>query len=185
MLQDLLSQINQEMKKAVLHLEEQISTLRTGRAHGALVETVMVQYYGASTPLKELATIQVPDASSILIQAWDPKALSDIEQAIRESDLGLSPTNDGRSIRLSLPPLTSERRAELVKILHKMGEEARVTLRTIRKDTWDEVQKQHKAGDLTEDEKYQGEEQLNKVIDTFNGQIQEIVKKKESDIVTI
>lgn len=173
------------MKKAVDHFESEVSHIRTGRAQSGLVEGIDVMYYGAKTSLKQLATVQIPDASTVLIQPWDPKALTDIEQAIRESDLGLAPTNDGRLIRLSVPPLTSERRAELVKLLHKMGEEARIILRGIRKEAWDSVQHQQKNGKITEDEKYYAEEQLNNVIEEHNLQIDHIVKQKEADILTV
>lgn len=185
MIQDLLSQIRRKMDIALDHFTDEIKSVRTGRAQAALVEGVMVQYYGAKTPLKAVATIQIPDAHTIIIQPWDPGALRDIEQAIREAQLGLEPTNDGRLIRLSIPPLTSERRVELVKLLHKMGEEARVILRGIRKNAWEGVQEMHKTSDVTEDEKYRSEEQLNKLIDEFNGKIEELVKHKETDILTV
>ncbi len=185
MIQDLLSQIKAQMKKTLEHLEAELMSVRTGRANSALVEGVEVTYYGSKVPIKQVATIQVPDATSLLIQPWDPKALGDIEQGIRESGIGLQPTNDGRTIRISIPPLTTERRAELVKLLHKMGEDARVSLRSIRKDAWEEVQKEQKAGTITEDDKFRTEEQLNKVIDDFNGQIEQIIKQKESDILTV
>lgn len=173
------------MGKVIEHFEADVAAVRTGRAQASLVEGVEVMYYGVQTPLKQVATVSVPDAGTITIQAWDPKALADIEQAIRESDLGLQPTNDGRVVRLSIPPLTSERRAELVKMLHKMGEEARVILRGIRKNCWDDVQSKHKAGEVTEDEKYFAEEQLNKIIDEFNEKIDKIVKQKEVDILNV
>lgn len=185
MIQDLLSQNRATMKKATDHFTEETKAVRTGRAQSALVEGVQVTYYGTKTPLKQVATVQTPDAHTVQIQPWDPKVLPDLEQAIRESDLGLEPTNDGRMIRLSIPPLTTERRAELVKLLHKMGEETRVILRNLRKDTWDEVQKMHKAGEATEDEKYRTESELNKMIDEFNAVVEEIVKQKESDILTV
>ncbi len=185
MLQDLLSQIRHKMDNAVNHFSDEIKSVRTGRAQAALVEGVVVQYYGTKTPLKAVATIQIPDAHTIIIQPWDPASLHDIEQAIREAQLGIEPSDDGRQIRLSIPPLTSERRAELVKLLHKMGEEARVILRGIRKNAWESVQEMHKNSDVTEDEKYRSEDQLNKLIDEFNSKIEELVKHKETDILTV
>jgi len=185
MFQDLLSQIRVQMKKAIEHFAEDIKTIRTGRAQAALVEGVEITYYGARTPLKQIAAIQVPDAHTLVIQPWDPKSISDIEQGVREAELGLNPMNDGRVIRIGIPPLTAERRAELVKLLHKMGEEARVVLRGLRKTTWEEVQKLQKEGQLTEDDKYHAEEQLNKVIDEFNIQIEDLVKQKEADILSV
>lgn len=183
--QDILSHTKTRMIKAVEHFEGELSTLRTGRAQAGLLEGIMVSYYGAITPLKQLATVQVPDAHTIVIQPWDPKAMGDIEQAIRNSELGLNPTNDGRVVRLNLPPLTTERRTELVKLLHKMGEESRVVLRGIRKDVWDEAQKGRKSGDVTEDELYKTEEQLHKLIDEYNTGIESLVKQKETDILTV
>jgi ribosome recycling factor len=182
---ELLSHTKSRMKKAVDHFAEETKTLRTGRANASLVEGVEAMYYGVKTPLKQMANVLITDAHSIAIQPWDPKALGDIEQAIREAGLGLNPTNDGKSVRINLPPLTQERRAELVKLLHKMGEEARVVLRGIRKDVWDEVQKNKKDGLMTEDDMYKAEEQLNKAIDEFNTEIEAVVKEKETDILTV
>jgi len=182
---ELLSHTKARMKKACEHLEEELKTLRTGRANASLVEGIEAMYYGVKTPLRQMANVLVPDAHSLAIQPWDPKALGDIEQAVRESGLGLNPTNDGKAVRIGLPPLTQERRAELVKLLHKMGEEARVVLRGIRKDVWDEIQRKKKDGEVTEDEMYRSEEQLNKAIDEHNVMIEEIVKAKEQDILTV
>lgn len=185
MLQDILSQIKVDMKKVILHLEEEIKVIRTGRANAAIVEDVVVNYYGTKSPLKQLATILVPEPTLLVIQPWDPKAVNDVEQGIRESGLGFNPTNDGKSVRIAIPPLTSERRAELIKLLHKIGEESRVSLRNIRKDAWDKIQTGFKNGDVTEDEKYRAEDQFNKTIEEFNGQIEKIVKQKETDLVSV
>ncbi|MFA6081793.1 MAG: ribosome recycling factor [Patescibacteria group bacterium] len=185
MLPETLSQIKGQMTKSVDHLSEQLKSLRTGRANSAMVEDVLVTYYGAKTPLKQVATIQIPESSLIVIQPWDPKALNDIEQGIREAELGMNPTNDGRVIRLSLPPLTTERRTELIKMLHKMGEETRVVIRNIRKEAWDSTQAGFKKGDVTEDDKYRTEEQLNKIVDEYNNKIEEIIKLKEQDLQTV
>ncbi len=185
MVQDVLSQISLRMKKAVDHFEEEIRSLRTGRAQAGMIDGLSVVYYGVKTPLKQLATIQVPDASSLLIQPWDPKAIGDIEQAIRESNLGLQPTNDGRLVRLNLPPLTAERRNDLVKVLHKMGEESRVELRGIRKEGLDQIQDQEKNNEISEDERFTSIERLNKIIEDHNQQIEVIVKQKEAEILTV
>lgn len=173
------------MKKVVHHLEEELKSIRTGRANATIVEDILVNYYGAKSPLKQMATILVPDPTLIVIQPWDPKAVNDIEQGIRESGLGFNPTNDGKSVRIAVPPLTTERRNELIKLLHKIGEESRVSLRNIRKEVWDKVQSDFKKGGVTEDEKYRSEEQLNKTIEDFNGDVENIVKQKETDIANV
>ncbi len=185
MIHDILSQKKEQMRKAIEHLTGELVSVRTGRANASLLEGLRVNYYGASTAIKEMATIQIPDATSILIQPWDPKALNDIEEAIRESDMGLQPTNDGRAIRLVIPPLTTERRTELVKMIHKMGEETRVSLRSMRKDAMEEVNKGFKDGSVTEDEKYTAESMLNKTIDEFNAEVEKNIKQKESDLLVV
>jgi ribosome recycling factor len=182
MLQDILSQIKVDMKKVIVHLSEELKAIRTGRANAAVVEDVIVNYYGAKSPLKQLATILIPEPTLIVIQPWDPKAVKDVEQAIRESGLGFNPTNDGKSVRIAMPPLTTERRNELVKLLHKIGEESRVSLRNIRKEAWDKIQTGFKNGEVTEDEKYHAEDLFNKAIEEFNGEIEKIVKQKETDL---
>ena len=173
------------MDQAVGHLKEELATIRTGRANASLVDTLMVSYWGNLTPLKQMASVTVPDATSIVITPWDKQAMGDIEQAIRNSNLGLNPVNEGGQIRVVLPPLTEERRLEMVKTIHEKAETSKVALRTHRKEAWELVQKQVKSGELTEDDKYRYEEDLNKVIEGFNKQVDELVTQKEKEVKTI
>lgn len=174
-----------ELEKAVAHFKEESIKIRTGRANASMVENLLVDYYGAKTPLVQMASINVPEPRTIAIQPWDKGALAGIETAIRESDLGLNPMNDGQLIRLSIPPLTEERRQEMVKVLNKKAEESRITLRNIREDVLREIQDAEKAGKISEDDKFRGKDELQKVIDEYNGKIDEIREKKEKDIMTV
>lgn len=170
------------MDDVVGRLKEELGTIQTGRANAALVEGIVVQYYGNATPLKQMASIFIPEATVIVVQPWDRQAIGDVEQAIRTSDLGLSPVNEGTQIRIVLPPLTAERRAELVKLVHQKAEAARIGLRNVRKETWETVQKREKAGELTEDDRYQYESDLNKLIDSYNSQVETVARAKEKDL---
>ncbi len=182
---DILSSLKTNMQEVVEHLKSEFGNIRTGRAQASLVDTIMVSYYGSTTPLKQMASISVPDSTTIVVQPWDRQAMGDVEQALRTSDLGLSPVNEGTQIRLVLPPLTQERREQLIKTIHQKAEASKVALRTVRKDAWDDIQKQVKAGDLTEDDRYSYEGDLNKIIDTFNQSIDELVTDKEKELRTI
>lgn len=182
---DILSTLKSEMETAIGHLKEELGSIRTGRASASLVDTIMVSYYGNMTPLKQMASVTVPDATSIVITPWDKQALGDIEQAIRTSPLGLNPVNEGIQIRLVLPALTEERRNELVKVIRDKAEATKVALRNHRKDAWEAVQKQVKDGELTEDDKYRFEEDLNKLIDGFNRQADELTAEKEKEVKTV
>ena len=182
---DIISHLKQAMDLTVGHLKDELATIRTGRANASLVDTLMVSYYGNTTPIKQMASVTVPDATSIVIAPWDKQAVGDIEQAIRNSSLGLSPVNEGGQIRVVLPPLTEERRNELVKTIHEKAEASKVALRTERGSAWENVQKQVKAGDLTEDDKYRYEQDLNKVIESYNKQIADLVTEKEKEVKTV
>lgn len=182
---DIAQSMKQQMSEVMQHIKDDLSSIRTGRASATLVDSLAVQYYGSTMPLKQMASISVPEPTVILIQPWDKQAIGDVEQAIRNSNLGLSPINEGTQIRLVLPPLTEERRNDLIKAVHQKAEAGKVALRTVRKDTWDEVQKQVKSGDLTEDDRYRYEGDLNKIIDQFNREVDEVVEKKESELRTI
>jgi len=173
------------MSEVISKLEEDLRTVRTGKASSVLVENIQVSYYGTQTALKQMANISTPDASLIVIQPWDLNALGDIEIAIRNANLGLGTTNDGRVIRISLPPLTEERRNEFVKLIHQKAEACRIALRNLRKEGWEEVQKLEKDGSLTEDDKYRGEDELNKLIEEYNKKIQTAIEIKEKELKTI
>jgi len=184
-LQPILNQLRPKMDEVIDKLQEELKAIRTGKASSSLVENISVSYYGVQTPLKQMANISTPDATLISIQPWDVNSLSDIESALRSSNLGVGITNDGRVIRISLPPLTEERRIEFIKMAHQKAEAARIALRNLRKESWEEVQRLEKAGELTEDDRYRGEEDLNRIIDDFNKKIQTTIEAKEKDLKTI
>jgi ribosome recycling factor len=185
MVDQVIIEIKPKMKAAIDNLSEELSRIRTGRAHAGILDGIKAMYYGTATPLKEMASISVPEPTVISIKPWDRGVLSDIETAIRNSDLGLSPVNDGTQIRLVLPPMTEERRKEIVGQVKKHGEGAKVSLRNIRGEAWSKVQTAVKNKEATEDDKYQAEEKLNKLIDEMNGQIEKVIAEKEAEIMKI
>lgn len=163
------------------HFKEDLVKLRTGRASSAMVENLIVEYYGAYSPLKQIASISIPESRMIAISPWDKGNLIMIEKAIRESDLGLSPVNDGQIIRINIPALTEERRREFVKILGGIAENARVAIRKCREDIWNKIQ----VLNIGEDDKFQGKEKIQKIVDEYNTAIEEIRKKKELEIMQV
>lgn len=174
-----------DLEKAVEHLIVEIGQIRTGRANPALVENIMVDYYGTKTPLKQVASINVPESKLLVIQPWDKDSLVNIESAIRDSDLGFNPNNDGQVIRINIPSLTEERRKELVKVLNQRTEEGKISVRNVREEAWKEIQEQEKDGKISEDDKFSGKDYLQKIIDEYNKKIEEIREKKEKEIITI
>lgn len=185
MLQPILNKLRPKMDEVITRLKEDLQTVRTGKASTGLVDNIFVSYYGTQTPLKQMAQISTPDANLITIQPWDNNSLGDIEIALRNADLGFGITNDGRVIRLSLPPMTEERRLEFIKLIHQKAEAVRITLRNLREESWREIQKLEKAGQLTEDDRYRGEDELNKMIETYNKKILELIESKERELKTI
>jgi len=185
MYQEAIRKIKPNMQEVLLHLEEGFRNIRTGRANPGIVESIKVSYYGTQTPLKQMASITIPDASSILITPWDGNALGDIENSIRNSDLGFNPVNDGKNIRIALPPLTEERRKEMSKLSEDMAEEARVGLRNIRQETWNEIKKMERDKKITEDDRYSAEDELNKLISDNNNKIEEMVDEKEKELMKV
>lgn len=173
------------MHRALEALERDLAALRTGRASTALVERIQVEYYGTQTPLNQLASISVPEAHSILIQPWDRSALGAIEKAILRSDVGLTPNNDGTSVRLSIPLLTEERRRDLVKVVHKRMEETRVELRNQRREAADELKRSEKDGEVGVDEARRELEQLQKVTDRWSDEVERVGKHKEQEILEV
>jgi ribosome recycling factor len=174
-----------KFEQIIQKLREDFATIRTGRASTGLVENVLVTYYGSTLPLKQMATLSTPDASQIIIQPWDKNALGDIELAIRNSDLNLSPTNDGNVVRVSLPPMTEERREELVRNIHRKGEEGRIALRSVRGEAWEKIKKLEKDGKVTEDDRYAAEKELNELIDDYNKKIEAQIVEKEKELRSI
>ncbi len=166
-------------------LHSEYAKLRSGRASTSLVDELNVDYYGTPTPLKQAANVSVPEARQILIQPWDKGVLDLIEDAIKKSDLGVQPSNDGSVIRIVLPPMTEENRKDLVKVLNQRTEEARVAVRSVREEIWKEIQSQEKDGEMSEDDKFSGKDALQKVVDEHNGRIEDSRNKKESDIMTV
>jgi ribosome recycling factor len=173
------------MKGAVQALEEQFATIRTGRATPTLVEKLAVEYYGAPTPLMQLATITVPDPRALMIRPFDPTTLRAIERAIQASDLGLTPNNDGKVIRLNLPPLTEERRKDLVKVVHNRLEEARVAVRNVRRDTMKDLREFEHEKLISEDDLETGEEELQKLTDRYIQIVETVGEKKQKEIMEV
>lgn len=177
--------MQERMKKTVASFQEDISKIRAGRANPHILDDITFEYYGAETPLAHAATINVPEARLITIQPWDVKNLKPIEKAILASDLGITPSNDGKMIRLPFPPLTEERRKELVRDMNKRLEEARVAVRNIRRDGMDEIAKAEKANELTEDDRRDAEEELQKLTDRFIKELDALGKEKEKELLEI
>ena len=164
-------------------MNRQFHEVRTGRASPSLVEGLHIDYYGTPTMLKQLAAISAPDAHLIVIQPWDPTAIVEIEKAILKSNLGINPSNDGKMIRLAVPQLSKERRLELVKLIHKMSEDGRVSMRTIRRDAKETVEKLEKDKVISEDEKFRGVEELQKAVDRYIARIDELLQSKEKEVL--
>lgn len=182
---EIIKSIVPKMDSVVILLDEAMKNVRTGRAHSALIEDITVSYFGTETPVKQLASISVPESTQIVVQPWDKQSLGDIEIALKNSELNLSITNDGVSIRINLPPMTGERREELAKIVKKHGEEARVAIRNVRGEAWEQIQNGFKKGDVTEDDKYRGEKDLNDLIDRKNKEIESRVEAKINELSKI
>ncbi len=172
-----------KMKKVIDFVVREFSEIRTGRASPHLVEGLHVDYYGTPTLIKQLASISVPDAHMIVIQPWDPAAIAEIEKAIQKSKLGITPMNDGKVVRLSVPPLSKERRQDLVKLVHKIIEEGRVSLRTVRRDSKELLEKAEKDKTISEDDKFKGVDELQKLVDRYIARVDELLKNKEKEIV--
>lgn len=175
----------ERMEGAIEHLKRELSGLRTGRASLGLLDQVRVDYYGTPTPLKQVANLSVPDPRLITVQPWEPGMIKEIEKALQASGLGLTPSNDGKMIRLPIPPLTEERRKELIKLCRKYGEEAKVHLRTHRREANDELKRLQKEAKLSEDDLRRGEAETQKLTDQYVQKVDEILKKKEEEILAI
>ena len=174
-----------KMKKAVKALEDEFKTIRTGRASAALFDNIRVEYYEQKVPLNQVATISVPEARLVIIQPWDRSVLSEIEKAIQKSELSVNPANDGKVIRISIPPLTEERRKELAKVAKGIAEKSRVTIRNIRRDTNEELKKLEKDSKLSEDQAKRGIDDIQKLTDKYIEEINSVLGKKEKEIMEI
>ena len=174
-----------KMEKAINVLKSDLSAIRAGRANPSILDKVTVEYYGVPTPLQQVGTIAVPEARTITIQPWDVSILKDIEKAILKSDVGITPNNDGKMLRLNFPPLTEERRKELVKGISKRGEEGKVAIRNIRRDALEGFKKQKKDGEITEDDLKDLETKMQKLTDKFIGTVESIISAKEKEILEV
>ncbi|MCQ6280170.1 ribosome recycling factor [Bacillus sp. EB600] len=180
-----IANTKEKMKKAIQAYTRELASIRAGRASASLLDRIMVDYYGAPTPVNQLAGISTPEARLLVIQPYDKTILGDIEKAILKSDLGLNPSNDGSIIRLSIPQLTEERRKELVKVIKKESEEAKIAIRNIRRDGNEEVKKLEKNGEITEDELRGYSDDIQKVTDEHIAKIDQITKDKEKEIMEV
>jgi ribosome recycling factor len=185
MIKDILREAAERMQSALDSLEEDFSAIRTGRASPALVERLPVEYYGTSTSMIQLATISVPEPRQLMIRPFDPASLKDIERAIMVSDLGLTPNNDGKAIRLTLPQLTEDRRKELVKIVHNRMEDTRVRIRNIRRDQMKDLREFEKEGLISEDDQERGEKELQELTDKLTKKVDEVGERKEKEILEV
>jgi len=182
-IKEILHNTEEKMKKAFESMNREFHEVRTGRASPSLVEGMHIDYYGTPTMLKQLAAISAPDAHLIVIQPWDPTAIVEIEKTIMKSNLGITPSNDGKIIRLSVPQLSKERRQELAKLIHKMAEDGRVAMRTIRRDAKEAIEKLEKDKVVSEDDKFRGIDELQKAVDRHIAKIDELLKNKEKEVL--
>ncbi|MEY4224870.1 MAG: ribosome-recycling factor [Actinomycetota bacterium] len=185
MTDEILLEAIEKMDRAVEHARSQFTTVRTGRATPALVEKLMVEYYGADVPLQQLAGFQVPEARMLVVKPHDRGALAAVERAIRDSDLGISPTNDGTVIRLNFPPLTEERRRDYVKLVKNMAEDGRIAVRNVRRDARKDLEGAEKNGDISADELERAEKELEKITHDHIEHIDQAVKKKEQELLGV
>lgn len=179
------TEFESKMKKTASVLTEQYDSVRAGKANPAVLDRVTVDYYGSPTPIQQIASVSTPDARSLLIQPWDASVLKGIEKAILASDLGINPQNDGKQIRLNFPPLTEERRKELIKGVSKTGEEAKVALRNIRRDALDKFKAAQKKSEITEDELHDGEDKMQKLTDKYVKEVDAMVAKKSKELAEV
>ena len=173
------------MQKSIDSLEKDFARLRTGRASTALVDNIRVEYYGTPTPLNQVASVSIPDSRTISISPWDRNAFSNIEKAIMKSDLGLTPINDGRAIRINIPPLTEERRKDLVKMAKKYTEEAKVAIRNVRRDVNEALKKMQAAKEISEDDLHKAQDEVQKTTDNFVKKAEAVLVEKEKEIMEI
>jgi ribosome recycling factor len=185
MIDEVLEELRERMQKSVEALQDDLMSIRTGRASPALVERLPVEYYGTATPLNQMASIAAPEPRLLVIRPWDPSSLGDIERAIQKSDLGLTPMNDGMLIRLSIPRLTEERRRELVKVVSRRVEEARIAIRNLRRDSLQDLKDFEKEKMIPEDDFFRGKDKVQELTDEFIEKIDDIGRRKEEEVMEI
>lgn len=184
-MENVRSEAEAKMKKSLQALGDEFNTIRTGRASASLFEKIRVDYYGQPTPLNQMATISIPEARLVVIQPWDRSALSEIEKAIQKSELSVNPNNDGKVIRINIPPLTEERRQEYVKLAKAKAEQGRVSIRNVRRDANEELKSLQKDGKVSEDEAKRGMDDIQKLTDRYIGKVNELLETKEKEILEI
>jgi len=182
---ELKKRMKDRMEKAIDALRKDLAGIRTGRASLSIFDGIFVDYYGTPTPINHLATMAVPESRLITIQPWEPKMIPEIERVIQKSELGLNPTNDGKIIRIVIPPLTEERRRQIVKHVHKRGEEAKIAIRNIRRDTNEEVKRFEKEKHISKDETKRSLDEIQKITDSYIKKVDEIVKHKEDEVMEV
>lgn len=182
MYQEVIKDLEERSKKTIASLKNELMNIRAGRANPQLVENIQVLYYGSMTPLKQVASISAPEARLLVIQPWDAKVLSEIEKAILKSDLGITPSNDGKIIRLPFPILTEDRRKELIKVAKKEGENSKIAVRNLRKDAIDEIKRMEKEESLPEDDRKNAESEIQEVVDKYNELIDDTIKEKKKNL---
>jgi len=185
MVDELLSDASRRMDRSIQAAHDQFNTVRTGRASTALLDRIQIDYYGQPTPLKQLATVNAPEARLLTVQPFDPSSLKSIERAIQESDLGLTPSNDGKLIRLPIPQLTEERRKELVKVVRHMAEDGRVAVRNVRRDVMADLKELAHDGEIGDDDEHRAEDRVQKLTDEHVKRIDELLKHKEAEIMEV
>lgn len=180
-----LNVYEEKMKKTLDVLSKELAAVRAGRANPAVLDKITVEYYGAPTPLSQVASVSTPDPRTLSVQPWDASVLRELEKAIQTSDLGINPQNDGKQIRLSFPPLTEERRKELIKSVAKTGEDSKVALRNIRRDAIDKFKAAHKKSEMTEDELHEGEDKMQKLTDKYVKEVDAMLAKKSKELAEV
>lgn len=185
MVKDVLKELEQRMKVSIDHFRKDLSKLRTGRANINIFEDIKIDYYGTLTPINQVATLGVPDPTLITVQPWDPSLLDAVDKAIRTSDLGLNPINDGKTLKVPIPPLDEERRKEMARVIGKMREDEKTALRVMRRDAKERIEELEKNKEITEDDKYWGYDKLQEVTDEYTKKIEELAGAKEKEILEL
>jgi ribosome recycling factor len=185
MLPELYQDTEDKMEKAMESLGRELATIRTGRASLSILDGISLDYYGTQSPLNQVATLSVPESRLIVIQPWDPSVIKEIEKAIMRSDLGLTPNNDGKVIRIPIPPLTEERRMQLVKVVKRHGEECKIAIRNIRRDAISDAKEFEKEKTISEDELHRAQDEIQKITDRFIEKVDEFIERKEKEILEV
>jgi ribosome recycling factor len=183
MIESMYQETRESMQKSIDALENDLKKIRTGRASLSILDDIRVDYYGTLTPLNQMASLSTPESRLIMIQPWDVSVIKDVEKAILKSDLGLTPSNDGKVIRISIPPLTEERRKQLVKVIYKKSEEHKISVRNVRRDTNDLLKSLKKDGEISEDDAFKAQDQVQKITDEHIKLIDDVCKNKEKEIL--